>query len=42
MLFHPLCGAVEAARVQRKHDNQWKGLGPHTTIQCKKHLREVN
>ncbi|CAN0524400.1 unnamed protein product [Ectocarpus sp. 12 AP-2014] len=40
--FHPLCGAVQAARVQRKHDKQWKGLGPHMTIQCKKHLREVN
>ncbi|CAN0462881.1 unnamed protein product, partial [Ectocarpus sp. 12 AP-2014] len=38
--FHPLCGAVQAARVQRKHDKQWKGLGPHMTIQCKKHLRE--
>ncbi|CAN0188476.1 unnamed protein product [Ectocarpus sp. 6 AP-2014] len=40
--FHPLCGAVQAARVQRKHDKQWEGLGPHLTIQCKKHLREVN
>ncbi|CAB1114982.1 unnamed protein product [Ectocarpus sp. CCAP 1310/34] len=40
--FLPLCGAVQAARVQRKHDKQWKGSGPHMTIQCKKHLREVD